>query len=265
MSFPVVVLRLIRSLPLVFGFHWADLLKLLERLASEFGNLLQDFRREEEPNESLVFLWNQQSLIDLCLAMDVLVVVQHLDQGLVGFSYVVIVRLSLLFSDEEGKRVELGGVICPSELHRTTRIVDVPEPSPLLLLRLAAIHPNSQVLVELVVREQHPAKLADEFDSLQQVVDILLGEEVVETESSESHSEQLLPVDECLLVLSAHLKVDAEDLLPIDGATHAARSSLDSKQVTQELSHKRRMQDLAFLGSDDERVDVGLRQSVVPE
>ena len=68
-----------------------------------------------------------------------------------------------------------------------------------------SVDPKALVLVELVVRQEHPAKLSHKFDGTHQVVHLFIAEEVVKVYSSKAHSQQLLAIHQSFFVLTRQL------------------------------------------------------------
>ena len=51
------------------------------------------------------------------------------------------------------------------------------------------MNPDASINIKLVAWKEHPSKLTDEFDSLKDIFDILLGLEVIEVKPSITHTE----------------------------------------------------------------------------
>ena len=76
--------------------------------------------------------------------------------------------------------------------HLAGAIIDLAKPHSCLLLMLNTVYPDTQVDIELVSRQEHPAKLAHELQRRQYIVNVLFCLEIIKVQAREAHTEKLM-------------------------------------------------------------------------
>lgn len=130
-------------------------------------------------------------------------------------------------------------------------------------LLLNADYPDA--LVEFVVGHEHPPKLTNEFNRLQNVLNIFIVEEPREVYACVAQPEHLMTIKQHFFELTRQLKIQAKHRLTIWGSATTSGPGLDAENVVEKHGYKVGVQKLAKACFYDKTENGNFLQIVIAE